>query len=172
MEIYDLVDEKDNVIGKTNKEESHKKGLPHRVVAVYVFTDDGKLLVQHRKKDGLLDHSVGGHVHAGETYDVAALRELKEELGLIRNNLERVGSLYSDERGYGMGLKIVHCFSIYEAKLKNADKIIESKDEVERIIPMTLSELAKLMTSNPEKFTLGFINTFNFYIRERKIELN
>lgn len=40
----------------------------------------------HKKiaPDGL-DYSAGGHVGAGETYEVGLLREIKEELGLMLN---------------------------------------------------------------------------------------
>ena len=72
MEILDRVDENDVVIGTTTKDEAHTQGYAHRVSAIYVFTEDGKLLVQLRKDDNLLDHSAAGHVDRGENYDLAA----------------------------------------------------------------------------------------------------
>lgn len=84
MEIVDRVDKNDKIIGQTTKEEAHKNAYIHRVSAVFCFNPERKLLVQQRKKDGLLDHSVGGHVGLGETYEMAAEREMKEELGILK----------------------------------------------------------------------------------------
>jgi len=83
MELVDRVDKNDNIIGQTTKEEAHQNAYIHRVAAVFCFDPEGKLLVQHRKKDGLFDHSVGGHVGLGEAYEAAAEREMKEELGIV-----------------------------------------------------------------------------------------
>ena len=58
------------------------------VVHVAIFNSKGQLLIQRRQKDksrwaDLWDVSVGGHVIAGETSDLAAERETMEELGLF-----------------------------------------------------------------------------------------
>ena len=52
-----------------------------------VVRTDGMILLQRRSmaKDlfpGWWDISVGGHVDAGESYDEAVVRELREELGI------------------------------------------------------------------------------------------
>ncbi len=87
-EIFDVVDEQDRVIGQAAREEVHgNPSLIHRVAHVLVFDHSGELFLQKRsiKKDvqpGKWDTSVGGHVDAGESYDDAALREMREELGI------------------------------------------------------------------------------------------
>ena len=62
------------------------KGYYRLVIHVCIFNKEGKMLIQKRnpnKKWGnKWDISVGGCVAAGETSDVAAMREIKEELGL------------------------------------------------------------------------------------------
>jgi isopentenyldiphosphate isomerase len=61
--------------------------LQHRAVSIAVLGSDGRLLV-HRRADskdvwpGMWDLAAGGVVAAGETYDIAAARELAEELGV------------------------------------------------------------------------------------------
>lgn len=86
-EIFDVVNERDEVIGRAPRSEVHARGLLHRAVHVLVFDQHGRLFLQHRSmlKDmcpGLWDSSCSGHVDAGEDYDAAAIRELREELGL------------------------------------------------------------------------------------------
>jgi isopentenyl-diphosphate delta-isomerase len=159
MELFDLVDSKDNVIGVTNKVEAHTTGKLHRVGAVYVFDEEGRLYVQvHKKSGGLYDHSVGGHISQGETYAEGTRREAKEELG-INQPLELVSIFYSDE-----GSEMQHMFGLYRCIAESSWKFIPN-DEVDKIIPMELFDIQKLMTSEPEKFTKGFINTMQEYIR-------
>lgn len=88
MELFDIVDEDDNVIGTAPRSECHgNPALIHRVAHVLVVNAKGDLLLQKRSphKDiqpGKWDTSVGGHLDPGETYHDAALREMAEELGL------------------------------------------------------------------------------------------
>ena len=87
-EYMDIVNEKNEVIGKTTKEEIYAKKLSHRIVHVFVINPKTKeVYFQQRAKTvsflpGYYCTSAGGHVRAGETYAQAAQRELKEELGL------------------------------------------------------------------------------------------
>jgi isopentenyl-diphosphate delta-isomerase type 1 len=86
-EYFDVVDGQDRVTGRALRREVHARGLLHRAVHVFVFNRHGEVFLQKRSmsKDmspGLWDSSCSGHLDAGEGYDVAAQRELGEELGL------------------------------------------------------------------------------------------
>lgn len=86
-EIFDVVNERDEVIGQERRSEVHRLGLKHRAVHVLVFNRTGKIFLQKRsmKKDtwpGAWDSSASGHVDSGEAYDTCAVREAREELGL------------------------------------------------------------------------------------------
>ncbi|MBU6409897.1 MAG: NUDIX domain-containing protein [Verrucomicrobia bacterium] len=86
-EIFDVVNDRDEVVDRKPRSEVHARGLPHRAVHVLVFNGRGDVFLQKRslskdRQPGLWDSSCSGHVDAGETYEVAALRELREELGL------------------------------------------------------------------------------------------
>lgn len=100
-EIFDVVDADDRVIGLATRAEVHAKKLFHRAVHILIFTPSGSVILQRRslEKDtcpGLLSTACAGHVDAGENYDTAALRELWEELGIVRDHatkhLECVGT--------------------------------------------------------------------------------
>jgi isopentenyl-diphosphate delta-isomerase type 1 len=86
-ERFDVVNERDEVVGQATRREVHARGLLHRAVHVLVFDRAGRVFLQKRsmKKDmspGLWDSSCSGHLDAGEDYDTAAVRELKEEIGI------------------------------------------------------------------------------------------
>ena len=86
-EMVEVVDEQDVVIGTSDIRDCLEKGLLHRAVAVLVVRKNGELLLQQRGlrdkwHPGLWTLSSTGHVKAGEAYDVAAARELREELGI------------------------------------------------------------------------------------------
>ncbi|MCL4785637.1 MAG: NUDIX domain-containing protein [Verrucomicrobia bacterium] len=86
-EIFDVVNEQDEVIDRRPRGEVHRLGLKHRATHVLVFNARGEVFLQKRslKKDrqpGVWDSSASGHLDAGEDYDACAVRELGEEIGL------------------------------------------------------------------------------------------
>jgi len=86
-DIFDIVNERDEVIDRKPRSEVHRLGLKHRAVHVLVFNSRGQIFLQKRsmRKDrqpGLWDSSASGHVDSGEDYDGCAIRELREEIGL------------------------------------------------------------------------------------------
>lgn len=88
-EIFPVVDEAGNVIGKATRGECHGGSrLLHPVVHLHVFDAEGRLFLQHRPewKDiqpGKWDTAVGGHVDFGENVSAALMREAREELGMM-----------------------------------------------------------------------------------------
>lgn len=93
VELFDVVDEHDNVINTLSREEVHRNRLRHRAVHIFVQRSDGALLIHLRAADkeefpSVWTSSASGHVSAGEDYATAAERELLEELGL-RGSLQR-----------------------------------------------------------------------------------
>jgi isopentenyl-diphosphate delta-isomerase len=86
-ELFDIVNDRDEIVGRAPRREVHARGLWHRAVHVLIFNAAGQVFLQKRsmRKDtapGCWDSSCSGHVDAGEDYDASARRELGEELGL------------------------------------------------------------------------------------------
>jgi len=84
-----IIDENDNIIGETTREEIHAKGLLHREIHVWLYNSK-EIFFQKRAYDkdtfpGLLDASIGGHVEIGESYEETAVKETEEETGLKIN---------------------------------------------------------------------------------------
>src|SRR2546427_9918459 len=87
VEIFDVVNDRDEIIGRNTRAEVHRLGLQHRAVHILVFNSRGEIFLQKRsmKKDcfpGAWDSSASGHLDSGETYGACAVRELREEIGL------------------------------------------------------------------------------------------
>jgi isopentenyldiphosphate isomerase len=93
-EIFDVVNEHDEVVGRCPRSEVHRLGLMHRATHALVFNKRGQVFLQKRsmKKDrqpGLWDSSSSGHVDGGEDYDACVVRELREEIGLEVSQVPR-----------------------------------------------------------------------------------
>lgn len=100
-ELVEIVNEMNEVIRVVDRSVMRKERLPHRATYVALCDRQGRFLVEVRtlSKDyapGLLDACVGGVVTAGEDPDVAARRELFEEVGVDASSekvrLERLGA--------------------------------------------------------------------------------
>jgi len=92
-----IVDENDIEVGAAGRGEIHRRAWRHRAVHIVVVSSRGQVLLQRRSlmKDtypGFWDVSVGGHVGTNETYEEAARRELREELG-VDSELEYLGKI-------------------------------------------------------------------------------
>ena len=103
VEYIDILDEHGIPTGKTkSRVEIHREGDWHRAVHVWILNDRGEVLIQKRSPtiDLFRDHwdiSVAGHVRSGEESRAAAVRELKEELGVSvePHELELLGTVRS-----------------------------------------------------------------------------
>lgn len=87
LEMLEVVDENDNIIGLETREKVHKDGLLHREIHVFFLTPQGEIIFQHRAKDkdtypDKLDATVGGHVDPDMTYEETAIKECREETGI------------------------------------------------------------------------------------------
>lgn len=102
-EWFDVVDASDRVIGRARRGEVHAMGWRHRAVHILVRRGNGDLFLQQRSagKDsypGRWDSSSSGHLDSGETYDAAARREGREELGVDLGELLPLGGLEASAR--------------------------------------------------------------------------
>ncbi|MEW6520399.1 MAG: NUDIX hydrolase YfcD [Thermodesulfobacteriota bacterium] len=87
QELVAIVDEENRVVGCASRGVMRRFNLIHRAAYILLFNSRGELFVQQRtqSKDvypGCYDIASGGVVQAGEDYDLAARRELAEEVGI------------------------------------------------------------------------------------------
>jgi len=85
--FLDVVNEKDQIVDSRSRTDVHNEGHLHREIHVWMFDQSKNIIFQkrglHRPSAGLLDATVGGHVNQGEDYLDAAIRETKEETGIL-----------------------------------------------------------------------------------------
>ena len=148
MEFLDIVNENDEVIGKASRKEVYEKRLDHRIVHIILFNDKGEMALQLRsRRISFCPHHwgtpVGGHVQSGESYEEAALREFKEELGTAAKISFAYKDLYNDPRG-------LRKFLVTFRTVFNGPFNINSK-EVEKMEYFSLDKIQDIINSG-EKF--------------------
>lgn len=158
-ECFDVVDENNNFTGrKVPRDIIHKKGLWHRGIRVLIVNSRNEILChcRHPSKDTFPNHwdiQCGGHVGAGESYEDAGIRELKEEFGIKTNKckLKHMGITKYEAIDHGTNtvIKEFHCDYLY--RLQKGDKIVFQRDEISEIKWMKMPEVRKeLLSSNPK----------------------
>jgi isopentenyldiphosphate isomerase len=153
-EIFDVVNERDEVIDRRLRREVHRLGLLHRAVHVLVFNARGQVFLQKRSmnKDtapGLWDSSASGHLDSGEDYDYCAVRELREEIGLV---VER-----APERLF----RIAACAEtgqefVWVYRLESEGPFTLHPDEIERGEWFEPRNVTLWVGRNPEEFASAF----------------
>jgi isopentenyl-diphosphate delta-isomerase type 1 len=149
-EIFDIVNERDEVIGRETRARVHQLGLKHRAVHVLVFNRRGELFLQKRsmKKDtfpGCWDSSASGHLDAGEDYDACVIREMREEIGL---HLDRAPSrLFKVNACVETGQEFVWVY-----RCESEGPFVLHPEEIETGGWFTPGKISRWMTERPEDF--------------------
>lgn len=162
-----VVNERDEPLYGATLDEIRKKGLWYRVVRVTVEDDQGRLLLQKRSQNvltlpGCWDTSAAGHVDEGEDYLAAARRELAEEIGLQRDDLDEIE--YHPLRWVYQGLTLRGFSKTYRVEVQSGQKFIAAPDEVEELRWFTRAEIAHLLKEHPELITDGLKHLLKLYL--------
>ncbi len=164
-DIFDIVDEKDNVIGSLPRTEVHRSGLMHRASHVLIFGNGGcDILLQKRSATKDLyplayTTSCSGHVDSGEDYDTAVVREMYEETGLKVDisQLEKVGKISPCEE---TGNEFTF---VYKMECPLDTKFSPPREEVDSLRWLPLEEFERKISDNPKDFTPSFLKVYNFW---------
>lgn len=151
-EIFDVCDENDNVIGTAPRSEVHRCKLLHRAVHIWVWNSDGELLLQKRTetKDefpGCFTSSASGHVDSGESYEAAAIRELKEELQLQGELIPGDNLIGSESTAYEHTV-------LYH--LQTDAPPVPDPGEIADVVFLSTAQIAEMLERSPETFTPPF----------------
>ncbi len=148
-ELLDLVNEKDEVIGEVWKSKANSDpNVIHREISVYIFDNENRMLMGQRSFSklvypGVWGESAAGHIGKGEEPEVAAHRELKEEMGFDTELkfLKKVLTKFSNETHF------TYCY----VGLYKGEKIVFQKEEVEEVRFTKRDEFDGLY-DNPDDF--------------------
>lgn len=169
-ELIDILDSNGNYTGKTClKSEAHKHGYFHPTVHIWLYTSDKKILLQKRAANkkvfpGLWDISVAGHVTTGEDIEKAAIREIKEEIGLDlhSNQLYKIGTRkHQINHANGIIDNEFHHVFITELTI-NMNKLTIQKEEVDEIKLFDLDTLKN--TKNLENVLVPRFHDYYCYV--------
>lgn len=159
-ERVQFVDENDNPIGAGPREEAWEKGIALRHAYIVLRDKDGNFLLQQRsqlkkKNPGRYTYAATGHVDEGESYDEAAVRELKEEVGIDANlTLIDKSSYMSDEVNAQVFI------AIYSGEIDHDVQLVLDPEEVSGTRWFTKVELDEAVSKTPESFSPNMVKTY------------
>lgn len=146
---------------KKSKSEIHRKGLFHSTVHVWIFTEEGNILIQKRSKKkelnpGVWDVSVAGHVKFNENIKKAAKRETLEETGININtkDLLKIG-VYRSINIHPTAID-KEFFHTYILKIdKNSINLDFKNNEVDDLKFISIEEMESLIKKENNKIFIG-----------------
>lgn len=152
-----LVDEQDNQLGLMPKMEAHEKAVLHRAFSVFVFNDQGELMLQQRAADKyhsplLWTNTCCSHQRDGETSLEAGRRRLEEEMGFVCDLKEVFWFVY--KAPFDNGLTEHELDHVMVGTFNGKPKI--NPEEVESYKWMKLEDVKTDIENNPEEYTAWF----------------
>ena len=155
-EMFDVVNEENEVIGQERRSVVHRTGAWHRGIHVCLFLPDGRMLIQTRSKSrhaspSTLDCSVSEHVKAGEEYDAASQRGMQEELGL---DGIPVTPVITFKMRYGENDNEI-C-RLYQGRLDDPSRVRFDPVEVESVSYASMEELQRWREEGARPFSRWF----------------
>jgi 16S rRNA (adenine1518-N6/adenine1519-N6)-dimethyltransferase len=156
QESLQVVDEHDHPIRGVDRATVHAEKLLHRAVHIFVLNRAGELFLQRRsyRKDNFprkWDSSAAGHVDLGESYELCASRELREELGLTAEPKE-VARVAASER---TGQEFI---CVYLAEGEEIVDLNEREIETGGFFPLSIVD--EWIESRPDDFAPGFLECY------------
>lgn len=159
-EYLDILDEQGNKTGIARPYlEAHEKGLIHTAVHIWIVNSKKEILIQKREKNRRFfpehwDISTAGHVSAGQTNIEAAIREVREELGLDfqESDFHLLCTLWTDSL-LNNGAFINREFNpVYVVRTDiDVSQIKIQKEEVEAVKLLSLEEFKNWVKGKGEK---------------------
>ena len=152
-----LVTEKDEVLGLMEKMQAHENGILHRAFSVFLYNSKGEMLLQKRAAEkyhspNQWTNACCSHPRIEETYEQAAKRRIKEELGIDCELEEKFWFIYKADVGQNLWEhELDHVFvGNYEGEFNL------NKEEVAEVRYISLENLNIELENNPENFTEWF----------------
>ncbi len=165
-----LVNEKDEQIGLMPKMEAHQKAILHRAFSVFIFNDQGELMLQQRAlhkyhSPGLWTNTCCSHQRDGESNINAGLRRLEEEMGFSAPLKETTWFIY--KAPFDNGLTEHELDHILVGNFNDSPKV--NKEEVADWKWMPLEEVKSDISKNPDIYTAWFKIIFDKFYKHLQL---
>jgi isopentenyldiphosphate isomerase len=163
-EIFDVVNDQDEVIDQLPRSEVHRRGLKHRAIHLLVFNAAGELFLQKRSRlkdnhPGVWDSSVSGHLDTGETYDACSVREAGEEIGLVLAGVP--GKLFKIDACAETDQEFVW---VYRCEAEGP--FVLHPEEIETGAWFSTDKVSIWVHEKPEEFAPAFVYIWRLYTRK------
>lgn len=147
-----------------DREIVHKEGIWHKTSHVWLYDNEGYVYFQVRADANKLYTSASGHVLANETPEQAAIREVKEELGIDITDIN-LELIEIDRWEFDNEIKHDHAFAyIYLYKIPTNFKDFNLDiNEVSDIIKIKARDLLSVLLDLPFDY-----EQYDIYNRELK----
>ena len=159
-EVFEVFNQQHELIGVERRLRVHQTGLLHQAVNVLVFSPAGVLLQKRaaskRVGPSLWDLSCAEHLQPGESFRNAALRGLKEELGLElfdESALQLVRPMQLYRRKYGIDYEDNEFCELYAVTIDQDTEIIVDDLEVAEVAWLDKSFVVQDLLNRPERYT-------------------
>ncbi len=152
-----LVDSLDNAIGEKDKKEAHEKALLHRAVSVFIFNSGKQLLLQQRALNkyhsaSLWSNTACTHPYPGEKTKDAAVRRLKEEMGIKTELVKIFDFIYKEKLDNKLTeYEFDHVFVGFTDEIPDPDP-----HEVSSFRYVDINTIKTQINNSPESFTIWF----------------
>jgi len=158
--ILDQVNQSDVPVGQVVRRDVFAKHAGFRVAHVLIVNSEGKLLLQRlalsrKRNPGAWGSSVASYLFASESYEAAAARRVKEELGVTGSLLTFLGKTEMMDDGC---LKFIGVFTMSYDGPFTIDR-----SQILGIEFVSLRSLQRMVDGGARQFTPTFLQVFRFY---------
>ncbi len=158
-ELIDIYDENNRPLGiAKRKSEAHRDGSWHNGSHVWIYNSKGEALLQLRSKGktvhpGTWDTSSSGHFVRGENAIRAAIREVKEELGLVLSESDLGAPLVlKSPKSHDGIVDNEFCNVFFIERDISIDDMSLDTEEVETVRFVPIDDLEREFAESPERF--------------------
>lgn len=149
-----LVDANDNQIGLEEKIKTHKEGILHRAISVYLFNSKGELMLQQRAAgtyhSGMLwSNTCCSNCYEEESAEFSAHRALKSEMDIECEIKKALEVIYKTD--VGGGLTEHEYLHVFFGRYDNAPKI--NPKEANDWKWVSFPDLVRDVNENPDRYS-------------------
>ena len=152
-----LVNEQDEQTGTGEKMMIHREGLLHRAFSIFIFNENGQMLMQRRSlskyhSGGLWTNACCSHPGPGEDLERSAHKRLQEEMGFSTPLTKVFDFIY--RAGFGNGMTEHEFDHVFVGEYDGP--VLYNKDEVMDYCYQSMEEIRQSISFRPDAYTEWF----------------